>query len=170
MRPTSDRVREAVFNALDSLGGLAGATVVDLFAGSGAMGLEAWSRGAAAVTFVERDRRALAAIRANCAAVGAEEVRIVAGDAASWAGPDRSVDVALVDPPYDFGDDAWLGLLGRLRAELVVAESDREVAAPPGWEVVRCKAYGRTVVSFLRPPGPPPPGTTVSGAGDEGGE
>src|SRR3954467_4150678 len=80
-RPTSDRVREAVFNALGSLGAVEGAAVADLFAGSGAMGIEALSRGAASVTFVDSARPARAAIEANLAATGfAEQARVVAGD------------------------------------------------------------------------------------------
>ncbi len=173
VRPTSDRVREAVFNALSSQDRLVGATVVDLFAGSGAMGIEAWSRGAAAVTFVERDPAALGAIRANLATVGVDGARVVAADVTTWAGAGEPVDLVLADPPYAFSDAGWAALLGRLRAEAVVAESDRAVAAPPGWEVLRCRSYGRTVVTVLGQSGTVAPGTTVHAVGtavDEGDE
>lgn len=146
-RPTTDRVREAVFNALDSAGALDGATVADLYAGSGAAGIEALSRGATHCTFVERDRAALAAVRANVAALGlGDRARVVGGDAASVA---ARLDAAVVfaDPPYDF--DAWPELLGRISAPLVVAEAPRAVAAPAGWSQGRTKRYGRTWVTFL---------------------
>src|SRR3974390_1170116 len=93
VRPTTDRVREAIFNILGSLGGVEGLHVVDLFCGSGALGLEALSRGAATATFVDRDREALAAVRHNLSAVGlgdqpATMVRAsLPGGPASGAGP-----------------------------------------------------------------------------------
>jgi len=146
-RPTTDRVREAVFNALTSLDTIIDARVVDLYAGSGAMGIEALSRGATHCTFVERDRGALSAIHANIAALGLAGVtRVVSGDAAVYAAR-VDADIAFVDPPYDF--DAWDDLLTSIAAGFVVAESGREVAAPPGWEQTRVKRYGRTWVTFL---------------------
>src|SRR5205814_2490034 len=84
-RPTSDRVREAVFNTLGSLGGIEGATVADLFAGSGALGIEALSRGAAHVTFVDRDRDAIATIKANLATTGFEpQGTVLINDVERW--------------------------------------------------------------------------------------
>ena len=149
-RPTADRVREAIFNALGSLGAVEGARVVDLFAGSGALGIEALSRGAAWCTFVERDRAARAAITANLAATGlAARATVVAADVMAWlargAGP---FDLALADPPYAFDD--WPALLALVPADLVVVESDREVDPGPGWAHVRTRRYGGTVVSFVR--------------------
>ena len=101
-RPTTDRVREALFARLDHLlGGFAGARVLDLFAGSGALGLEAASRGASAVVLVERDRRAAAVARANAATVGAPGVEIAAMTVAGYlAGAPRPFDLVLADPPY----------------------------------------------------------------------
>jgi 16S rRNA (guanine966-N2)-methyltransferase len=146
-RPTTDRVREAVFNALTSLDTIIDARVVDLYAGSGAMGIEALSRGATHCTFVERDRGALSAIHANIGALGLTGVtRVVAGDAAVYAAR-VDADIAFVDPPYDF--DAWDDLLTSIAAGFVVAESGREVPAPSGWEQTRVKRYGRTWVTFL---------------------
>jgi 16S rRNA (guanine966-N2)-methyltransferase len=150
-RPTSDRVREATFNALGSLDAVADANVVDLFAGSGAMGIEALSRGAAHCTFVERDRSAAEVIRANVAATRFEDrATVVVGDAAAWivAAP-TAVDLAIVDPPYAF--DGWTGLLAGLRAALVVVESDRPVEVGPDWQIVRTRRYGTTVVVIARP-------------------
>lgn len=148
-RPTTDRVRGAIFNALHSLGGVADMTVLDLFAGSGALGIEALSRGASHVTFIDRDRQALDAVRANVATLGfADRATIRQGDAASISlGP---AELALLDPPYSFDDGQWTALLTRLDAALVVIESDRVVVVPEGWLVLRKKAYGTTVVTIAR--------------------
>ncbi len=130
--------------------GLVGVRVADLFAGSGALGIEALSRGAAMAVFVERDGRALAAVRANLAAVGlvGGGNEVVRAEALAWlAGPGagRFFDLALCDPPYAF--DEWEVLLGRLRADVAVLESDREISVPPPWHVLRRKRYGSTLVT-----------------------
>jgi 16S rRNA (guanine966-N2)-methyltransferase len=150
VRPTGDRVREAVFNALGSLEAVVEARVLDLFAGTGALGIEALSRGAAHVTFVEQARPALRTLEANLGALGlTDRARVVRGDALavlpSLAGP---FDLALVDPPYAF--DGWDGLLAVLPVPLAVLESDREIAPPAGWGVLRQRRYGGTVVTFIR--------------------
>jgi 16S rRNA (guanine966-N2)-methyltransferase len=146
-RPTTDKVRQAVFNSLESLGLVEDALVADLYAGSGALGIEALSRGAAHCTFVERDRAALAALRDNLQVLGLVAVsRVVPGDAIT-AAAGLDVDVVFADPPY--GADPWEELLGAVRAPFVVAEADREVSAPPGWQTVRARRYGRTWVTFL---------------------
>lgn len=155
MRPTSDRVREAVFNALTSLGAVEGAVVLDLFAGSGALGIEALSRGAARAILVERDRDALDAIRTNLAATGlVERAEVVASDAWAWLRrPDRvRPDVAFLDPPYAF--DAWPTLLEALDADLLVMECDRPVVPGDRWAIVRERVYGGTVVQFAEPAAP----------------
>jgi len=147
-RPTSDKVRQAVFNMLDSAGLIDGAVVVDLFAGSGAMGLEALSRGAARCTFVERNRAALEALRANVEALGAQaQTSVVAGDAAASGPRCAAADVVFVDPPYQF--DGWESLLSTVAAPDLIAESDREIPAPAGWEQVRVRRYGRTCITWL---------------------
>ncbi len=146
-RPTTDKVREAVFNALGSLDVVRDAVVLDLFAGSGAMGIEALSRGAAEVVFVERDRSALRTLRDNLRALGLDDrARVVQGDALSRA-RDLSADLVLADPPYDF--DAWTDLMVRLDAPVLVAEAGGELEAPDGWAVIRAKRYGRTWVTFF---------------------
>ena len=146
-RPTTDRVREAVFNSLGSAGVLDGAIVADLFAGSGAIGIEALSRGAARCVFVERDRTALRALDDNLDALDLRDrSRVVAADAATVAGT-IDADIVFADPPYDF--DGWGDLLGRITSDLVVAESGAEIEPPAGWEVARTKRYGRTRVTFL---------------------
>lgn len=154
-RPTTDRVREALFNALYSLGRIDDAVVIDLFAGSGALGIEALSRGAQSCTFVERDRTALASIRANVEALGlGDRSRIVAGEAIGCLADARDVDLVLADPPY--GYDRWTELLAAAASSLaddalVVIESDRALEVKAEWEEVRAKRYGRTWVTFLRP-------------------
>jgi 16S rRNA (guanine966-N2)-methyltransferase len=144
IRPTSDRVREAVFSSLESMDAVRGASVVDLFCGSGALGIEALSRGASSATFVDDDPGALTAVRANLAATGLEGGDVVRSDAVRWLEASAAFDLALVDPPYSFDD--WDTVFSRLRAGLVMAESDRELQLPPGWRTVRLKRYGSTVV------------------------
>ena len=146
-RPTTDKVREAVFNSLASLDVVVGATVADLYAGSGAMGFEALSRGAEHCTFVEKHRGAVVAIDDNIAALGVlGRSRVIVGDAIATA-PRLDVDLVFADPPY--GEDDWPRLLRAVRADLVVAEAAHEVTAPPDWEQGRVKRYGRTWVTFL---------------------
>jgi len=147
-RPTTDKVRQAVFNSLDSAGVIDGAAVADLFAGSGALGIEALSRGAATCVFVERDRAALQALRTNIAALGlADRTTVVTSDVPAWVPALRGVDLALIDPPYEF--DGWDPLLTNLQVPLVVAEAGHEISAPDGWEIVKSRRYGRTWVTQL---------------------
>ena len=155
-RPTTDRVREAMFNALASLGVVVDAVVVDLFAGSGALGIEALSRGAASAHFVESDRRAADTIAANLATLSLADRATLVRRPVEVAVVDlpAPLDLVLADPPYAF--DAWSELLDQLLPLLsedavVVAESDRSVALPAGWEKVRERTYGGTVVLFARP-------------------
>lgn len=146
-RPTTDKVREATFNALGSLDVVRDALVVDLYAGSGALGIEALSRGAEHCTFVERDRTALRTLRNNIETLGlGGRAKIVPGDALVFV-KRIAADLVLADPPYGF--DAWPELLGAVAAPLVVAESGRELAAVDGWETVRSKRYGRSWVTFF---------------------
>jgi 16S rRNA (guanine966-N2)-methyltransferase len=151
-RPTSDRVREAMFNSLFSLDAIEGARVLDAFAGSGALGIEALSRGALHATFVETGRDALAALRENLETLqlGAQG-RVVPGDALSHleriAVEGEVYDLVLLDPPYGF--DQWDELLAAVSVGArVVIESDREVVVPDSWEVHRRKRYGGTVVTL----------------------
>jgi 16S rRNA (guanine966-N2)-methyltransferase len=146
IRPTADRVREAIFNMAGSRASLEGAHVVDLFAGTGAMGIEALSRGAAAATFVDRDPAAVSTIRANLAATGVEGGTVVRSDVLRFLHITPAFDVAFVDPPYEF--DRWGELFGLLLARLAVAESDRVVDPGEGWEVLRTRRYGITVVTL----------------------
>lgn len=104
-RPTADRMRETLFSMLTSrLGSLEGLQVVDLFAGSGALGLEALSRGAATCLFVEQDRAALETIRANITTMGArDQTRVEAGSVTQLRAASAPLDLLLVDPPYHSG-------------------------------------------------------------------
>jgi len=147
-RPTSDRVRESVFNMLMSLDAVDGAVAADLFAGTGALGIEALSRGAASCVFVDSDPGAVRVIRANVEQTGVAGARVVRADAARWVEGAGPFDLVFCDPPYTFAD--WSDLFGALDAELVVAESDREVEAPQGWEVLKTRRYGGTVVTLVR--------------------
>lgn len=167
LRPTGDRVREAIFDILSSRGLPAGARVLDLFAGSGALGIEALSRGASAVCFVDRDRRALQAVRANLEATGfgpSPAVRIVCGEAVEVLAREPQVryDLALVDPPYSY--DAWATLLGLLRAEVAVLESAQPVALPEGFGNRREYRYGGTLVTLVEAH---PPKSDIASSADE---
>jgi 16S rRNA (guanine966-N2)-methyltransferase len=154
-RPTSDRVREAIFNALGSLGVVEDARVLDLFAGSGALGIEALSRGATHATFVERDDRAIEAIWSNLVATGlADRALVTANEAVSWLsrrpGP-GPYDLAMADPPYAFDDwDDLLAAAADIPIEVVVIESDRVIRPDGKWQMVREKTYGGTVVTIVR--------------------
>ena len=149
-RPTTDKVREAVFNALGSLDLVRDAVVVDLFAGSGALGIEALSRGAAECIFVERDRAAVRTLRGNLADLGLDDrSRVMTTDAVT-AVAQLDADLVLADPPYDF--DRWTDLVGNVRAPFLVAEAAAaldELDGTDGWTVTRTKRYGRTWVTFL---------------------
>lgn len=161
-RPTADRVREALFSMLAGAVDLREAVVVDLFAGSGALGIEALSRGAARATFVESDRAALAAIDANLAALGLgpERARVVRGEVLGWlrgaagvpAGlADEVPTVVFADPPYAF--DRWAQLLEAVRpwASLAVLETGSDLDVGAGWATIRQRRYGATVVTIARP-------------------
>ena len=157
-RPTSDRVREAIFNTLWSLDAVDDATVADLFAGSGALGSEALSRGARSVVFVDDDADAIASIHANLATTGfAGQATVVRRDVVRWAvadpGAAQHFDLVLADPPYSF--EGWDDLLGAVDADLVVCESGHDFDPPAPWDVVRRKRYGTTVVTVLKPSSEP---------------
>jgi 16S rRNA (guanine966-N2)-methyltransferase len=146
-RPTSERVREAMFNSLFSLDAIDGARVLDLFAGSGALGIEALSRSAKHATFIEQDRAALAALRENVETLMiGSQCTVIAGDGLRHLESVGEYDLILLDPPYGF--DGWDTLLSSIQSGTVVIESDREVNPPFGWVVHRVKRYGGTVVTL----------------------
>jgi len=160
-RPTSDRARQAVFNILEHApwsDGLAGKRVIDLFAGSGAMGLEALSRGAAACLFVERSPAAAAVVRANVEALGlAACARLLERDATRLGPAAEAFDLAFLDPPYRSG--FGLPALEALRSgdwlapgAITVLETaaDEPAPAPEGFEALDRRHYGAAAVSLLR--------------------
>lgn len=172
-RPTAEKIRAALGNALAAGGALEGAVVLDLYAGSGALGLELVSRGANRAVLVERDRAALSVLRENVTALGGREVQVVAADVTTWAagpGPrdDGPFDVVVADPPYSVTDSELsavltaLGAAGGLvaGADLVVERGVVRGAAagadtfdwPAPVVAVREKRYGDTVLCYGRWP------------------
>lgn len=164
-RPTSDRAREGVFLTLDSLYGLADARVLDLYAGSGAVGLEALSRGAAHALMVESDPRAVRTIRANVAALGLDGARVVADRvervlAKPCAEP---YDIVFADPPYTVGDEEVRRVLEALRdhgwlvpGALVAFEREsrgKPLMWPDGFIEERVRRYGEAAVWYGRAAG-----------------
>lgn len=148
-RPTTDMAREAIFNSLGSHYDLTGARVVDCFAGTGALGIEALSRGAGHVTFIEKDRVALEYLQENLRSLGLlERSTVMRGDALTQVGQCVNATLVLADPPYDF--TKWPEFLAAVQCNLVVAEAGSPIPAPEGWEVLRQRRYGRTHVTFLR--------------------
>ena len=174
IRPTQDRVREALFNIIQFE--VAGSEFLDLFAGSGAVGLEALSRGAKSVTFVERERRHLAVLKENLESLGSSRVEtgaarpmatlndttVVAADAYRWierhAGPGFTIGFA--DPPYALGEEkgyasvlATLAERGVIRPDgLFIAEMTavQKAEETPGWELIRDRTYGKTRLCIWR--------------------
>jgi 16S rRNA (guanine966-N2)-methyltransferase len=161
-RPTSDRVREALFSAIESwCGSLAGLRFLDLYAGSGAVGLEAWSRGAGVVTLVEQDRRTARLIGTNAKVLGFNRAHVVAGPVATALSrpPTAPYDVAFLDPPYaqteadvaadlaSLAEHEWL-VPG---AMVVVERGSRgsEPRWPDGFRDSREKKYGETVLWYV---------------------
>jgi 16S rRNA (guanine966-N2)-methyltransferase len=166
VRPTPDRVRETLFNWLGQ--SLEGWRCLDLYAGSGVLGLEAASRGAVRVVSVERDRRVAEALRGTATRLGAEQVTVVCAEARAWLGGSAErFDLVFVDPPYAGGE------LRRVLPEAarhvspggwLYAESDAPVIpggpgfeSLAGWTVHRAACAGRVHYHLLRPP-PAEPG------------
>jgi 16S rRNA (guanine966-N2)-methyltransferase len=160
-RPTSDRVREALFSAVESwCGSLHGLRFLDLYAGSGAVGLEAWSRGAGVVTLVEHDRRTAALISDNARAIGFPRAHVVSGPVAATLrrAPSAPYDVVYLDPPYPLAEDALAADLAALDehgwlvpgALVVVERSVRSPRPqwPDGFTGTRQKKYGETVLWY----------------------
>jgi 16S rRNA (guanine966-N2)-methyltransferase len=159
-RPTAERVREALFSAVESAMDLGGARVLDLYAGSGALGLEALSRGARAATFVESDRAALDVLRRNVAALGLAGAEVRPGKVGTVlaASPEEPYDLVLADPPYRIGDAELGGVLAALAGwtragTLVVIERGRR-SGEPSWPAVmvpmKVRRYGDTELHWAR--------------------
>lgn len=166
-RPTSDRVKESLFSMLEGYGVLQAANVLDLFAGSGGLGFEAMSRGAAQVVFVDSSLASVRAIEANADKLGiGHSTAVSSADVLQFLSnlPDpselesRVFDLVFMDPPYPLGEDAVTQVLGRLRSHLdeesivVVERSSRapEPTMPDGLEVFRSKTFGETALHFVQ--------------------
>jgi 16S rRNA (guanine966-N2)-methyltransferase len=150
-RPTADRTREALFSMLTSrLGSFEDLRVADIFAGTGALGLEALSRGAALCTFVERDREALAALKANIDKLGATGTDVRAQAAESFTG--GPFDIVLLDPPY--GSGLGQKVLPRLALEpgawASIETAYNEDVAVPGFEADAVRTHGKAKLTLLR--------------------
>ncbi|MGY1812130.1 16S rRNA (guanine(966)-N(2))-methyltransferase RsmD [Blastococcus sp. SYSU D00820] len=164
VRPTGDRAREGLFNTLGTLLDLEGAAVLDLYAGSGALGLEALSRGAAQVVFVENGPRVLPVLKANLAAVGLPGGRVIAGSVPGVVAgaPPARFDLVLADPPYAVPAEQVREVLSALAgggwladdAVVVVERSSREEAWewPTPLEGIRDRRYGEAVLRYGRLP------------------
>ncbi len=161
-RPTSDRVRESLFGALEAAGDVEGARVLDLYAGSGALALEAVSRGAVSADLVERSPGAAAVAGANARAVSRAApqaaVRVHRSTAAAFLrAASQTYDLVFVDPPYDLGETDLAEILALASARtsphawIIVERAARspEPAAPEGFEVARSRRYGDTALWWL---------------------
>lgn len=162
-RPTTDRVREAVFSRLDHADRLRGARVLDLFAGSGALGLEALSRGAAHATFVEAHAQAAAVLRGNVKELGAgTRCTVVKERVRPFLQREGAFDVILADPPYDIAREELAEVLALASARLapdgyVVLEWSTRAGDAPWPEAlaaVASKAYGETSIHYAEPARP----------------
>ncbi len=161
VRPTQDRVREALFSML--MTEIPDAVFIDLFAGSGAVGIEAFSRGARSVTWVELDRRNVAVLKENVAALMPGEGEVVCGEVSRWltgAGRGRQADIVFADPPYAVGrDQGFVELMRLLRENRVLGAnglfvSEMPESRPPdeveGWRLLRDRTYGHTRLAIYR--------------------
>ena len=160
IRPTQDRVREALFSMLQTE--VPGCGFLDLFAGSGAVGIEALSRGAKRAAFVEANARHLAALRENLALLGTAAGDVIRADVYRWiatyAGP--GFDIGFADPPYALGEEkGYASVLATLAARGVIREGGLFVAEmtavqkaeeTPGWELLRDRTYGKTRLCVWR--------------------
>ena len=155
LRPTSDKMRETLFNILQAR--VPGARVLDGYAGTGAVGIEALSRGAAQVTFVERDRRAVALIEANLAACGMTEgYTIESGDVATVLDRSGAFDLIFLDPPYDIPslDAALMAAARRVAPDGVIVlerATRRDVVVPDSLIRMRDVVSGDSTLTFLKP-------------------
>ena len=154
IRPTSDRAKEAIFNSLHSRSIIEEAEVLDLFAGTGALGIEALSRGAKKATFIDKSCESLELVKENLKKTGFEKkAEIVKEDSVNWLQKNsKPLDLVLLDPPYGF--ENWpklLDILFQKQPEIVVIESNREIDPGPKWHVDSIRQYGSSVVVIIDP-------------------
>ena len=143
VRPTKDRVKEAIFNSLHSYGLVESRSFLDLFSGTGSLGIEALSRGAKSVVFIDHHAEAI-----NCIILNVEKLnygstsKILKTDALSFLERDDYFDVALLDPPYKY--EHWGTLLKQVNAHSIVIESSEQVTLESDWEIIKSQKYGQT--------------------------
>ena len=143
VRPTKDRVKEAIFNSLHSYGLVESRSFLDLFSGTGSLGIEALSRGAKSVVFIDHHAEAI-----NCIILNVEKLnygstsKILKTYALSFLERDDYFDVALLDPPYKY--EHWGTLLKRVNAHSIVIESSEQVTLESDWEIIKSQKYGQT--------------------------
>ena len=152
IRPPSDRIRESIFNALYSRSAIEGAEVLALFAGTGALGIEALSRGAKKATFVDNFPESLELVKKNIEKSGFQKkAQIVNGNSMEWLHKSSDFwDLVFLDPPYDF--ESWselLDLVAEKKPETVVIESNREIDPGLKWDVDSIRRYGSSVVVII---------------------
>jgi 16S rRNA (guanine966-N2)-methyltransferase len=161
VRPTQDRVREAIFSMLMAV--TPDSTFLDLYAGSGAVGFEALSRGARAATWVEKENRHVSVLKENLALLGTDKGEVVCSEVMRWVkgpGRGRAFDVIYADPPYDQAREQGFSELMKVLAEqqviakrgFFIAEMGerQEAEAVPGWTILRDRTYGHTRVVLYR--------------------
>jgi 16S rRNA (guanine966-N2)-methyltransferase len=150
-RPTTSRARVAVFNMLESLGGMADLEVVDLFAGSGSLGIEALSRGASYATFVDQNAQAVEIVRGNLASIGIQEARVTKTQVETFITAMAPVDFVFIDPPFAYTDEQWTFLLAHAKGRAMFCESNRDITPLIGreWLIVRARVYGDSFIYLL---------------------
>ncbi len=148
-RPITDRAKEAIFNMLESRFDLVDAVVADLFAGSGSFGIEALSRGARHVTFVERNRGAARVLSDNVDQLGfRDRSEVIVAPVEATVRRLDPVDIVFCDPPY--ADDPWTVLLDRLDAEVLVGHAETPVVLTERWDEITRRSYGRSRIVIAR--------------------
>ena len=143
VRPTKDRVKEAIFNSLHSYGLVENRSFLDLFSGTGSLGIEALSRGAKSAVFIDHHAEAIDCIILNVEKLNyGSTSKILKTDALSFLERDDYFDVALLDPPYKY--EHWGTLLKRVNAHSIVIESSEQVTLESDWEIIKSQKYGQT--------------------------
>ena len=147
IRPTKDRVREAIFNSLHSYGLVEDLHYLDLFAGTGSLGLEALSRGANSVVFVANNELSVNTVTQNLQRLGfIGKAEIRRQDAMTYLKESREFDVAILDPPYEF--KLWDQLLSQIKSKVVVIESSQNINLDESWVIIKEQSYGQSNVQI----------------------
>ena len=149
IRPTKDRVREAIFNSLHSYGLVEDLCYLDLFAGTGSLGLEALSRGANSVVFVDNNELSVNTITHNLQMLGFDsKAEVRHQDAVMYLKEARDFDVAILDPPYEF--NLWDQLISQIKSKVVVIETSQKIALNEYWKIIKEQNYGQSNVLIAK--------------------